>query len=262
MPLMVVGAAWMLIPPACFYSPARLKAAEQDQSEMLVEPPHINLLLEQQHVLEDTEGDAACSAKAPWNNARFRVIAATWCVNWWSFNFYAYTAFPMLISKTGPPLEVVSTLYTVESLLATVLTASFWHCLKTNLNVKFFGSAAALCILPPLAICVLGPIHWAFYLLTVLAMNIVCAVSNILLGTVMLRSLPWDLIPVFYSQVAAIGGCISAVSYTQLAIHELLESWKLTVLCCHGLLLSLLVILYLTHQRAILEIWRLLSATR
>lgn len=44
----------------------------------------------------------------------------------------------------------------------------------------------------PLAVCLLGKIHWFFYLVVLLMIDVLLCVVNALLGVVVLRSLPWD----------------------------------------------------------------------
>merc|ERR1719446_1024683 len=84
-----------------------------------------------------------------WKNPQFRVIAATWCLGaFWSFNFYAYTVFPVLIAESGPSLQFVSTLYSAEGLLYTAIMMMVLPRLHSNFFLLFFGSTWLLALMP------------------------------------------------------------------------------------------------------------------
>mmetsp|Transcript_110927 Transcript_110927/g.312727 ORF Transcript_110927/g.312727 Transcript_110927/m.312727 type:complete len:545 (-) Transcript_110927:141-1775(-) len=194
-----------------------------------------------------------------WGNARFRVLAVTSLLSWWSFAFYAYNVFPSLMTRTGPPLQVVSALYTAEGITYAVVVGFILPWLQKDLFAKFFGSVSLLLVLPVLAIGIFGQIHWTAYLLILLLTDISCATNNALLGVVLLRCLPWNHVGPFYSQVSAVGGWLCALSFMQLSLHQCLGSWTWTAVVGHRVPSLVAFCVYLFHWRAVSEIWDLLK---
>merc|ERR1719162_454788 len=136
-------------------------------------------------------------------------------------------------------------LYTAKGIASTIVTASLLLCLTKNFFLYYFGNSGILLFLPVLAICVLGPLHWSGYLVVLFLMDIVSSIANTSLGVVLLRCLPWDHMAPFYSQVLAIGGGVSTLSYAQMLLAERLGSWPKTVLIGHGSVFVLVLIFYL-----------------
>uniref|UniRef100_A0A7S2MNG5 Uncharacterized protein n=1 Tax=Zooxanthella nutricula TaxID=1333877 RepID=A0A7S2MNG5_9DINO len=202
---------------------------------------------------------AGCWRSSPWANARVRVIAVTWWLNWWGFNFFTYSIFPTLIAERGPPLEMVGLMYIAEGFCATIFMSFLMPFLKTNLFKKFFGSVWVLIAIPVLAICTVGRVHWAGYFVSVLGLDIACAVNNITLGVVLLRCVPWRSIASFYAQAGAVGGFICALSYNQLSLHQVFGSWPLVVLVGHGVPMVGALLVYATHRQALADISALLE---
>lgn len=182
------------------------------------------------------------------------LLCASQCLLFWSFNFYAYTVFPVLIARKGPSLETVSTLYTVEGLLYTGVMVILLPKLRSHFNALYFGSIAGVALTPLLSICVLGRIHWSGYLLGLWCSDMFCSISQSVFGLVCLRCLPWDTLPEFYSWTNTIGGLISALSNVQFALDENF-GWRITVLVGHGVPLSLLLLTYFRHARTMSDIW-------
>eukprot|EP00929_Paragymnodinium_shiwhaense_P066369 TRINITY_DN33283_c0_g1_i2.p1 TRINITY_DN33283_c0_g1~~TRINITY_DN33283_c0_g1_i2.p1 ORF type:complete len:435 (+),score=73.27 TRINITY_DN33283_c0_g1_i2:221-1525(+) len=170
---------------------------------------------------------------SPWKHDGFVLIACIWFLNWWSFNFYTYNIFPIFMTNSGPSLTTVGVMYTIEGLCANCVLVLLMRFLKTYIFEKFFIGAVILTILPIPVVVWHESCHWFLYLLTILSMDIVCACNNLLLGPVLLRCVPWNLMSDFYAQASAAGAILSAISFVQYSLHEVL-GWPLTILLGHG----------------------------
>lgn len=249
-PLAVCLVAWWFLSPAPFFSSARMKAEQAAKEKCVEEDTRLGGSLSVSPSCNSSE------VQWPWTNARFRVIAVTWCLNWWSFNFYAYNIFPVLISKVGPQLSIVSLIYTAEGLTCIILMSAFMPFLKAHPIEKFFLSSWALTFLAPLGICWLGRVHWTGYILTLYMMDFSCSISNLCLGSVLLRTLPWELTPVFFSHVSALGGIVCAVSFIQIYVAGIL-GWEMTAMLGHAGAIICAAVMYMIDRDAVSEIWNL-----
>lgn len=272
MPLGVGLAAWLLLPPAGFFDASRMY---EEQQKLLQTPEdseapwgrsskhmvqHCSTASTASGSWEDLSDDEDAEVLAnvplrPWADARFRVLAATCFLNWWSFSFFGYTAFPTLIQEAGgPSLEAIGSLYCIEGLVCCCCMAVILPRLRSHLFVLFFGSGLTLLALPPIAVCLMPHVHWSGYFAALLCMDVCGGISNTMTGVVLLRCLSWELLPSFYSDVSAIGGIITAVSMGQLAMHEYL-GWVSTAVLSHGLVFVIVGLVYLTHIPAIKDIY-------
>ncbi|CAK9000899.1 unnamed protein product, partial [Durusdinium trenchii] len=136
--------------------------------------------------------DPEAEKQSPWRNGRFRVLVGTHCACLYCVTFWGYSVFPMLISEQGPSLELISFLYSLEGAAQVICTILVMPFLDSQIFLKYFSTAFLLLFSAPLAVCLLGKIHWFFYLLTLLLVDVLLCVCNALLGVVVLRSLPWD----------------------------------------------------------------------
>lgn len=202
--------------------------------------------------------DPEAEKQSPWRNGRFRVLVGTHCACLYCVTFWGYSVFPMLISEQGPSLELISFLYSLEGAAQVICTILVMPFLDSQIFLKYFSTAFLLLFSAPLAVCLLGKIHWFFYLLTLLLVDVLLCVCNALLGVVVLRSLPWDQILVFYNIACTLGGVLSGTSFVQMPLKALVGSWELASVIGHGVPLLLLLLFYLMHLPALKELWELL----
>lgn len=204
--------------------------------------------------------DAVSLRSSGWKDPAFMLIAVASLVGgWWSFNFYAYTVFPILIvAEGGPSLSTVSFLYSVEGLTYMMFMLLLWSYLNRNYFFLYFGNNLILAILPPLVICFLGHIHWSAYIGGLFMMDVASAVMNAALGVVLLRCVDWNSIPKFYSQVNTVGGFVGALSNLQFALSESI-GWEFTVLVGHGIPLAVAGIICLVNWKGLAEVWNKLD---
>ncbi|CAE7608649.1 unnamed protein product [Symbiodinium natans] len=161
----------------------------------------------------------------------------------------------MLISETGPSLDVISVLYTIEGLLQAVIVVIIMPWLDTNMFWKFFLSTWIILMGPPLAICALGKIHWVFYLVTLLLVDVAMTVATGLLSVLLLRSIAWEHISTFHKQVSTLAGFTIGASYVQMPLKSGVGSWEAASLIGHGAIALLLLLVYATHRNAMRKFW-------
>lgn len=197
-------------------------------------------------------------AHNPWRNGRFRVLVGTQCASLYCVTFWGYSVFPMLISEQGPSLELISFLYSLEGAAQVLCTVLIMPFLDTRMFLKYFSTAFLLLLSAPITVCLLGKIHWFFYLLCLLMVDVLLCVCNALLSVVVLRSLPWDQIMTFYNIACTLGGVLSGTSFVQMPLKAMVGSWELASVIGHGIPFLLLLLLYVTHIQTMRELWDLL----
>lgn len=197
-------------------------------------------------------------AHNPWRNCRFRVLVGTQCASLYCVTFWGYSVFPMLISEQGPSLELISFLYSLEGAAQVLCTVLIMPFLDTRMFLKYFSTAFLLLLSAPITVCLLGKIHWFFYLLCLLMVDVLLCVCNALLSVVVLRSLPWDQIMTFYNIACTLGGVLSGTSFVQMPLKAMVGSWELASVIGHGIPFLLLLLLYVTHIQTMRELWDLL----
>lgn len=196
--------------------------------------------------------------QSPWRNGRFRVLVGTQCAGLYCVVFWSYSVFPTLINEQGPSLELISFLYSLEGaaqVLCTVLVMPF---LDSKLFVKYFSATIVLLFSPPITLCVLGKIHWVFYLLCLLLVDVLLCVTNALLSVVLLRALPWDQIITFYNISCTLAGVLAGTAFVQMPIKAIVGSWELASVIGHGVPFAFLMLLYATHCKTMGELWDVL----
>lgn len=194
----------------------------------------------------------------PWRNGRFRVLVGTQCASLYCVTFWGYSVFPMLISEQGPSLELISFLYSLEGAAQVLCTVLIMPFLDSRIFLKYFSTAFLLLLSAPITVCLLGKIHWFFYLLCLLMVDVLLCVCNALLSVVVLRSLPWDQIMTFYNIACTLGGVLSGTSFVQMPLKAMVGSWELASVIGHGIPFLLLLLLYATHIQPMRELWDLL----
>eukprot|EP00929_Paragymnodinium_shiwhaense_P035829 TRINITY_DN192_c0_g1_i2.p1 TRINITY_DN192_c0_g1~~TRINITY_DN192_c0_g1_i2.p1 ORF type:complete len:551 (-),score=89.08 TRINITY_DN192_c0_g1_i2:637-2289(-) len=198
---------------------------------------------------------SASWTESPWKHDGFVLIACIWFVMWWSFNFYAYNVFPFFISQSGPSMEAIGVLYTIEGLLVNGVMMLGMRFLKTHTFEKFFICSVLLAILPMPVIVWHEHCHWFLYMIVLAMMDIACACVNLLLAPVLLRCVPWNLTSSFYSQGSAIGAILCSLSFGQYSLHEYL-GWPGTVLLGHGGCLFVFVCVMIVKKDTLLRTYR------
>eukprot|EP00434_Breviolum_minutum_P030810 symbB.v1.2.027244.t1/scaffold2780.1/size77252/2 len=105
---------------------------------------------------------------------------------------------------------------------------------------------------------VLGKMHWVFYLLCLLLVDVLLSVTNVLLAVVVLRALQWDQITDFHNIVGTLSGVLAGASFLQMPVKAMVGSWELASVIGHGVPFALLMLLYATHCKTMRELWILL----
>ena len=196
---------------------------------------------------------------SPWADGCFRVLAVCQCLNVYGFSFYGFNVFPMLIAETGPSLDAISMLYTVEGFLQAVFTVVLMPCLDTKMFWKFFLATWVILACAPLAICLLGRLHWIFYLLLLLVVDVALCCATGLLSVLLLRTLPWEYITTFHTQVSALSGLVTGASFVQMPLRSAVGTWEATSLIGHGAAAFFLLLVYATHRQSMRKFWELLA---
>ena len=193
-----------------------------------------------------------------WRNGRFRVLVATQCANLYAAVFWSYSVFPTLINEQGPSLEFISFLYSLEGAAQVLCTLLVMPLLDSKIVVKYFSSTIIMLLSPPVTVCVLGKMHWVFYLLCLLLVDVLLSVTNVLLAVVVLRALQWDQITDFHNIVGTLSGVLAGASFLQMPVKAMVGSWELASVIGHGVPFALLMLLYATHCKTMRELWILL----
>ena len=196
---------------------------------------------------------------SPWADGCFRVLACCQCLNVYGFCFYGFNVFPMLIAETGPSLDAVSMLYTVEGFVQAVLTVVLMPWLDTKMFWKFFLATWVILVSSPLAICFLGRLHWILYPLLLLVVDVALCCATGLLSVLLLRTLPWEYITTFHTQVSTLSGLVAGASFVQMPLRSAVGTWEATSLIGHGTAAFLLLAVYATHLPSMRKFWELLA---
>eukprot|EP00929_Paragymnodinium_shiwhaense_P075027 TRINITY_DN38370_c0_g1_i1.p1 TRINITY_DN38370_c0_g1~~TRINITY_DN38370_c0_g1_i1.p1 ORF type:complete len:565 (-),score=61.04 TRINITY_DN38370_c0_g1_i1:341-1990(-) len=205
---------------------------------------------------EDDENSATGAWKgSAWRNNAFVLLAFTWALVFWCANFYSYNVLPLLMIKSGISLETVGVMVMVEGLVLNIVMVFVMRARHTYIFEKFFICAvlSALSAMP--AVIFTEYCHWSVYMLTLLTTDIVLYGFHILLPTVLLRCVPWNLVSTFYSQVGGICGTLGAMSFIQYSLYELVD-WPATILIGHGIPLVGFLCLMIVKRQGFLRIWR------
>lgn len=233
LPMIIPLACWLSIPKDMFMEEERLKDAQGDQQP----------------------GREPSSSAVEWG--KFRIIAITMLLLRWSFSFFAFNAFPIIIRESGgPPLATVTALYGAEGVVycftAVPLTWAISG-LGNSVLLGFTGGAWLVCLIPPIVVCTLGP-NWFGYIIAVFAMDISHSVSNLLLAKVMHRCLRWEWMPLLSSQVNAVGGFVYALAMFQIPLSKHI-GWPGTSVVGHGGALMVVALVYWYDRVAFLKMW-------